>query len=330
MVRGNSADGPTLLVASTGGHLEELYRLKDSLAPASHGVEWVTFDAPQSRSLLEGETVHHVPYIAPRAYRAAVSSLTSARRIIRNGGYARVVSTGSGIAVPLLSMARAHRVPCHYVESAARSHAPSFTGRVVSRIPGVRLYTQYPGWSGPRWAYRGSIFDGFVAENPIKVRTRPASRVVVTLGTMRTYGFRRAVEHLVKVLPEVTTPDADVVWQVGVTELSGLEVGGRTFDTMPTHELRAAIADADLVVAHAGVGSALTALEAGRAPVLLPRLQAYDEHVDDHQTYIAEELSTRGLAVSRDPADLTAEDVVVAMSMAVEQISTPPPFELRA
>lgn len=329
MRRGKSADGPTLLVASTGGHLEELYRLKDSLVPASQGVEWVTFDAPQSRSLLDGETVHHVPYIAPRAYRAAASSLTSARRIIRTGGYARVVSTGSGIAVPLLAMARAHGTPCHYIESAARSRGPSFTGKVVARIPGVRPYTQYPGWSGPRWAYRGSIFDGFVADSPIRVRSEPAARVVVTLGTMRTYGFRRAVEHLAKVLPEVTTPDAQVKWQVGVTELSGLQVHGRTFDTLPTHELRAAIAEADLVVAHAGVGSALTALEAGRAPVLLPRLQAHDEHVDDHQTYVADELSNRGLAVSRDPAELTAEDLVLAMSMSVQQTSTPPPFELR-
>ena len=288
----------------------------------------MTFDEPQSQSLLADERVQHLPYIAPRALRAAASSLTLARRIIRTGCYERVVSTGSGIAVPLLSMARAYGLPCHYIESAARSKGPSFTGRVVSRIPGVRLYTQYPGWSGPRWAYRGSIFDGFVPKSPIRVRREPAARVVVTLGTIRPYSFRRAVERLLKVIPEVATSDVDVLWQVGATDVTGLGLEGKTFDTVPACELRVAIDEADLVIAHAGVGSALTALEAGRAPVLLPRLQAFDEHVDDHQMYIAEELSTRGLAVGRDPSDLTAEDLVVAMSTAVEQTSTPPPFEL--
>ena len=53
-----------------------------------------------------------------------------------------------------------------------------------------------------------------------------------------------------------------------------------------------------MVVAHAGVGAALAALEVGKCPVLVPRRHARGEHVDDHQIQIATELGDRALSVS--------------------------------
>jgi hypothetical protein len=53
------------------------------------------------------------------------------------------VSTGSAIALSFLPVARLRGVPCHCIESAARSASPSQTGRLLRRVPGVRLYTQY-------------------------------------------------------------------------------------------------------------------------------------------------------------------------------------------
>ncbi len=326
MGAGGGARGGTLLVASTGGHLEELFRLKDRLTPAVDDAEWVTFDTSQSRSLLADATVHHVRYVAPRAYAAAIATLVDAHRILRAHRYDRVVSTGAGVAIPLLTAARMRGIPCHYIESAARSEGPSFTGSLVSRLPGVRLYTQYQRWASRRWNYRGSLFDQFEVGSTTSGSAPEANRVVVTLGTMETYGFRRALERLVKLLPEVLAPDAEVLWQVGVTDASGLGIEGRV--SVPAHELRAAIDDADLVIAHSGVGSALTALEAGHSPVLLPRSHAHAEHVDDHQQLIGSELKSRGLAVCRDPDDLIADDLMQAMAATVSAAAAPAPFQL--
>jgi UDP-N-acetylglucosamine transferase subunit ALG13 len=236
-----------------------------------------------------------------------------------------VVSTGSGIAIPYLAVARRLGLEAHYVESAARTGAPSRTGSVVSRIPGVRLYSQYPAWEGPRWKYRGSLFDGYDA------RPRPdapdrAKRVVVTLGTMRTYGFRSAVAALVRVLPEVAADGADVLWQVGVTDTTGLGIDPRS--VVPTHELLAAVAEADLVIAHAGIGSTLSALDAGRCPVLLPRRAARHEHVDDHQVLIADALREKGLAVVTEPDRLTAADLRTALRTVVRRDLRVEPFLL--
>ena len=86
-----------------------------------------------------------------------------------------IVSTGSAMALPFFALARARRLDCHYIESAARSDGPSATGRAISRIPGVRLYAQYSNWAGGGWHYRGSVFDSFEpdedgAHPPIRLR----------------------------------------------------------------------------------------------------------------------------------------------------------------
>ena len=65
-----------------------------------------------------------------------------------------VVSTGSGIALSYMPLARARGIPCHYMESAARSDGPSRTGRILCRVHGVHLYTQYPGLANATVAVR--------------------------------------------------------------------------------------------------------------------------------------------------------------------------------
>lgn len=313
----------TLLVAATGGHLEQLYRIRPRLVPECGEIVWVTHDDPQTRSLLGGENVVTLPYVPPRGYRQVAANVPAAWRIIREGRFDRVISTGAGMAVPFLVAARLHGVECHYIESAARADGPSVTGKIASRLPGMHLYSQYQKWSTDRWAYRGSLFDSFEPREADKPAIR---RVVVTLGTMRTYGFRRAVDRLLQVLPKVTDPGAEILWQVGVTDAAGIP--GDVRSSLPNVELRSAIADADLVIAHAGIGSAITALELGKRPVLIPRRPQFDEHIDNHQSLIAGELSHRNLAVSAEADEVTADDLVQAASASVITAESAGPFRL--
>lgn len=128
-----------LLVASTGGHLEQLARLEGRLSPQFESVQFATFDDQQSRSLLAERDVVYVERIPPRGLREASRVLRPALQEVKQGGYTDVISTGSAIAVPFMLAARCHGVRAHYIESAARSDGPSLTGRLVSRIPGVNL-----------------------------------------------------------------------------------------------------------------------------------------------------------------------------------------------
>jgi UDP-N-acetylglucosamine transferase subunit ALG13 len=68
-----------------------------------------------------------------------------------------------------------------------------------------------------------------------------------------------------------------------------------------------AVAACDLVVAHAGMGSVITAGEHGKPVVLLPRRAALGEHNNDHQLDTAAWLRARpGIAVAEREADLAA------------------------
>lgn len=56
-----------------------------------------------------------------------------------------------------------------------------------------------------------------------------------------------------------------------------------------------AIASAQLMLAHAGTGSILTALDSGVPVILMPRDHRFGEHRDDHQFQTARQLEKMGL-----------------------------------
>ncbi len=310
----------TLLVASTGGHLKQLHRLHRRLTRVAGPYRWATFDTPQSRSLLETEAVDFVHFVGGRDPVNLLRNLPLAHRILRDHEVDTVVSTGSSVALPFFALARVRGLDCHYIESAARSEGPSVTGRLIGRMPGVWRYAQYPIWAVGAWHYRGSVFDSFQRADGPEHRPTRLARVVVTLGTYRGYGFTRLIRRLREVLP----PEAEVLWQTGDTDVRGLGVDGHP--AIPERDLTQAMREADVVVAHAGVGAAIAALEAGRCPVLAPRRHANGEHVDDHQTQIASELKNRALAVSVDAGALTLEDLLRGAARRMITLPEDPPF----
>jgi UDP-N-acetylglucosamine transferase subunit ALG13 len=306
----------TLLVASTGGHLAELHDLAPRLGVGRR--RWVTFDSPQSRSLLDGEDVVFVPPATSRDLVGAARDLVVARRMFRRERYERVISTGASVAMAFFVPATAAGVPCAYIESATRTHGPSLTGRLAARVPGARLYTQYPAWASKPWSYGGSIFDAFEAE--ALYQPPPVRKVVVTLGTHERYTFPRLLNRLVTLLPR----DWDVLWQVGSTVIDKMPAGARK--QVPSGEMRQALAEADVVISHAGVGSALAAMQAGKRALYVPRRKAHGEHVDDHQVEMARELEGRKLVVAREVEELTHADLETAAAWCVRASPGVAPF----
>lgn len=307
----------TLLVASTGGHLAELHDLVPRLGVQER--RWVTFDSPQSRSLLDGEDVVHVPPATSRDLVGAVKDLVIARRMFRRHRYERVISTGASVAMSFFVPATAAGVECSYIESATRTDGPSLTGRMAAHLPRTHMYTQYRSWADETWRYGGSIFDAFTAE---PVPARPVRKVVVTLGTHERYTFPRLLTRLVEIMP----PGVDVLWQVGATHIERMPVGARA--QVPITELRQAMREADVIISHAGVGSALAAMQAGRRALYVPRRRAHGEHVDDHQVAMARELESRDLVVAREADEVTFADLETAAAWAVRSSSRVQPFRL--
>jgi UDP-N-acetylglucosamine transferase subunit ALG13 len=308
----------SLLVASAGGHLEELWLLRPRLEESGTQSTWVTWDTPQSRSMLADEKRIFVPFANPRDPIATLRSARIAHRVLSDDNYTDVISTGSLPAVPFITLARARGIRCHFIESAARVDGPSLSARILEKVPGVHRYSQYENWSRRSWAYRGSVFDNFV---PDRCPPRPIRRAVVTLGASR-FGFRRLAEAVADALP----PGTEVLWQTGSTDVSSLPFRARPY--VSESRLAAAMREADIVISHAGVGSAITAMRAGHCPVLVPRLHRHGEHVDDHQREIAAELEHRALALACTPEELDAGVLAAAAQRRVQVCGDPPPFHL--
>ena len=311
-----SAKQRVLAVSQQGGHLVELIELMPRIADAE--VDWVTFDTAQSRSLLADHRVHFVDPVMPRDARALLGNIGPALRILRGGGYSLVVGSGA-ISLAFLPAARAMGMDAIFIECATRMDGPSVTGRMLAVLPGIQPYVQTPLWAGGRWRYGGSVFENFEGGEPRPAR--PIEKVVVTFG-LNPYPFRSALDRLVEIIP----PGVEVLWQVGHTDASDLPI--EAHESLPSHVLDEAMRDADVVIAHAGTGSSLQALEAGRIPLLVPRRAARGEQVDEHQPELARDLTMRGLALSAEVEDLSYDQIVSAAVLTARRRPAPPPFDL--
>jgi UDP-N-acetylglucosamine--N-acetylmuramyl-(pentapeptide) pyrophosphoryl-undecaprenol N-acetylglucosamine transferase len=302
-----------LAVSSGGGHLKQLQMLLPRAGFSLAEIEWVTFDTGLSADLPPEQTTI-VPYAAPRDMRRIAKNQAIALRILRRKRYTHVISTGASLAACYLPAAAAMGAKAIYIESATRALGPSLTGRILRSVPGVHLYTQYNIWADRRWKYAGCVFDSFTSaprQGSSEIRT-----AVVSLGTTESYRFDRLIRRAKDVLG-----DRSVLWQTGPAG-SGIDLPNARAK-VPSLELRKAIQSADVVISHAGTGSALTALELGKVPVLVPRSARHGEHVDDHQHEIARQLAVRKLAVVTEADAIDVAHLLSASNRQVAPVTAP-------
>ena len=316
-VSSDRTNAPVALVASTGGHLAELIEVARHYRQAQPRL-WLVPESLQSESLLRGQNIVHISDVPPRDAIALARAATQTIGILRKHRPNSVVSTGAGIALGVLPIAAAGGVAAHYVESAARIHEPSLTGKLLASTPGVRTWHQSRSarWREGRWRYAGSIFDSFSSVPKDEAPPAcPPRRLVVTLGTQANFSFARLIRAITEILPA----DVEVLWQATSADLRASGVDGHQWIDPET--LKRAMATADVVIAHAGVGSALAALQSGTMPILVPRLSSQNEHVDDHQSDFASDLAGRGLAITVHADGLTYDLLRKACSFVIRRAS---------
>lgn len=314
---GNGGKYRAVLAANTGGHLAQLVQLSRKMDLQDDPL-WITFDHPQSRSLLaDANNVMFLPYMAPRDWRTALRTVPEILHALSKSKYDIVVSTGAAIAVPVFIAGLLKRIRPFYVESVSRFEGPSLTGRIVSWMPGVRLFSQHATWAGGRWRLGPSVLDDFEL---VQANTVPhdKAKIFVTLGTIRPYRFDRMVDAV----QDLRAENWQITWQLGATTRNDLP--GEVHETMTAEQVESHINNADVIISHAGVGSALSILRKGKVPVLVPRLSDHREHVDNHQLQIATELANRGLAVLvTEEQPLTEADIARVCTLAVRSAASP-------
>lgn len=105
-----------------------------------------------------------------------------------------------------------------------------------------------------------------------------------------TQPFTRLVEAVRAVAQELPQP---IIIQHGHTEkLDDNNIIYKQF--MGMDEFANLVASSTILIMHAGAGSILHAIRAGKIPIVMPRLRRFGEHVDDHQVELAEALHDKG------------------------------------
>lgn len=121
-----------------------------------------------------------------------------------------------------------------------------------------------------------------------------------------TVGTQLAFDRMVNTVDAWASahPDVEVYGQIGPSALTPQHMGSSSF-LSPT-EVDAYFKRATLIVAHAGMGSILTALRYRKPILIMPRQAALGEHRNDHQLATAKWLGSKpGVAVAWDEQQLT-------------------------
>jgi beta-1,4-N-acetylglucosaminyltransferase len=101
----------------------------------------------------------------------------------------------------------------------------------------------------------------------------------------------------------------------------------QTVAFMKMEEFAENLAKATLVVMHAGAGSIIHAIQAGKVPVVVPRRAEYGEIIDNHQIEFAQSLATEGrVVVLEDVAGLerAIKEAIARQAEINQQLATQP------
>jgi beta-1,4-N-acetylglucosaminyltransferase len=150
-------DIDVLLVCSTGGHLLQLYALREAWEPYRHA--WVTHDRSDARSILAGEVVVNAYWPTIRNVRNLIRNALLAVRVVRRTRPRVILTTGAALAVPFAWVGRIYGVRVVYVESLTRITSPSLSLRLIAPVA-ERIYVQWPELADamPSSRYAGSVF----------------------------------------------------------------------------------------------------------------------------------------------------------------------------
>lgn len=122
--------------------------------------------------------------------------------------------------------------------------------------------------------------------------------IIVTVGMQ--LGFDRLIAAMDALAPDLGMP---VIAQTGKGTYVPRNMDAR--EKIAPAEFEALVADARLIVSHAGIGTVLTAARCGKPIVLMPRRADLSEHRNDHQRATVSKLDGRpGILVAADESEL--------------------------
>ena len=129
------------LVCSSGGHFFQLYSLKEFWSQYERS--WVTFPGKDTQFLLHTEKVYWAYYPTNRNIKNFILNFFLALKHLRQEKPQVVISTGAGVSVPFIYMAKLSGIKTVYVESLTRINQLSLSAFLVYPVVD-HLIVQWP------------------------------------------------------------------------------------------------------------------------------------------------------------------------------------------
>lgn len=142
--------------SSSGGHLLQLYKLKDFWE--SHQRFWVTFNKEDAKSLLGNEIVFYCYFPTNRNIWNLLRNTLLAIRIIKKERPTHIISTGAAVAIPFFYIGKLFGCKTIYIEVFDRIDSGTLTGKIVERVCDKFIVQ----WDDMTKVYKNSINFGSV------------------------------------------------------------------------------------------------------------------------------------------------------------------------
>lgn len=120
--------------------------------------------------------------------------------------------------------------------------------------------------------------------------------ILVTLGTQKQKFYR-----LLEAVEKLNTNEEIVVQAGGSADYKSDKM--KIFDFISYDEMQKYIDKADLIITHGGTGSIIMPLQKGKKVIACPRLEKYEEHINDHQKEIVDVFALEGHILKFDDGD---------------------------
>lgn len=144
-----------LLVGSSGGHLAQLWPLRNAWEGAQR--TWVTFQTPEAEALLaEEDRVVWAFHPTTRNIPNLLRNTRLAWQVLRRSRPDVIVSTGAGVALPFFVFGRLRRATTVFVEVYDRIETPTLTGRLVRPFASLMMVQ----WPEQQRLYRDALVIG--------------------------------------------------------------------------------------------------------------------------------------------------------------------------
>jgi len=155
MYKVNGGDSMKIcLVGSSGGHLTQLWLLKEYWI--KHDRFWVTFDKEDAISLLKDEKKYFCFSPTTRNITNLIRNTYLAIKLIKKEKPDLIISTGAAVAVPFFYIGKLFGAKLIYIEVYDRIDLPTLTGRLVYPITDKFILQ----WEEQKKFYAGGINIG--------------------------------------------------------------------------------------------------------------------------------------------------------------------------